>query len=116
MVFKPVGDGHHWTINGKSFPKTDPIIVSPNVRYRWRLDNQSGEPHPVHLHRHTFEIVKVDGRPMSGVRKDVVVVPPWKEVEIDVVADNPGLTLFHCHQQFHMDMGFMALMHYSDSK
>ena len=112
MVFKAVGDGHHWTINGKSFPKTDPIIVSPNVRYRWRLDNQSAEPHPVHLHRHTFEIVKVDGRPMSGVRKDVVVVPPWKEIEIDVVADNPGLTLFHCHQQFHMDTGFMALMRY----
>jgi FtsP/CotA-like multicopper oxidase with cupredoxin domain len=84
----------------------------PNERYRWRLDNQSGEPHPVHLHRHTFEIVKVNGRPMSGVRKDVVVVPAWKEVEIDVVADNPGLTLFHCHQQFHMDMGFMALMRY----
>jgi FtsP/CotA-like multicopper oxidase with cupredoxin domain len=112
MVFKAVGDGHHWTINGKSFPKTDPIVVSPGVRYRWTLDNQSAEPHPVHLHRHTFEIVKMDGRPTSGVRKDVVVVPPWKQVEIDVVADNPGLTLFHCHQQFHMDMGFMALMRY----
>lgn len=114
MVFRSVGDGHHWTINGKSHPKTDPILVSPNKRYRWTLDNQSGEAHPVHLHRHTFEIVKYDGQPMSGVMKDVVVVPPWKQVEIDVVADHPGVSLFHCHQQFHMDMGFMTIMRYAD--
>jgi FtsP/CotA-like multicopper oxidase with cupredoxin domain len=112
MVFKAVGDGHHWTINDKSYPKTDPIVVSPDKRYRWTFDNQSGEAHPVHLHRHTFEVVRFDGRPLSGIRKDVVVVPAWKQVEIDVVANNPGLTLFHCHQQFHMDMGFMTIMRY----
>jgi FtsP/CotA-like multicopper oxidase with cupredoxin domain len=112
MVFKPVVDGHHWTINGKSYPKTSPIVVAPNKRYRWTLDNQSGEPHPIHLHRHTFEVVRFDRQPMSGVRKDVVVVPAWKEVEIDVVTNQPGLTLFHCHQQFHMDMGFMTIMRY----
>jgi len=113
MVFKSVGDGHHWTINGKSYPKADPIVVSPNRRYRWTLDNQSGEPHPVHLHRHTFEIVKVDGQATSGIRKDVVMVPAWKQIEIDVVTDQPGLSLFHCHQQFHMDMGFMTIMRYA---
>ncbi|HMF98638.1 MAG TPA: multicopper oxidase family protein [Vicinamibacterales bacterium] len=112
FVFKSVDDGHRWTINGKSYPKTDPIVVSPNRRYRWRLDNQSSEPHPMHLHRHAFEIVRFDGQPISGIRKDVVVVPAWKQVEIDVVTDQPGLSLFHCHQQFHMDMGFMAVMQY----
>jgi len=25
----------------------------------------------------------------------------------------PGLTLFHCHQQLHMDFGFMALLKYA---
>jgi len=29
-------------------------------------------------------------------------------LEFDLVADNPGRTLFHCHQQLHMDFGFMA--------
>ena len=81
-------------------------------RYRWTLDNQSADPHPIHLHRHTFELVSVAGRPTSGVRKDVVIVPPWRAVEIDVTADQPGLALFHCHQQFHMDMGFMTMMRY----
>ncbi len=50
---------------------------------------------------------------MSGVVKDVVTVPAWQQVEIDVRADHPGLSLFHCHQQFHMEMGFMAMMRYS---
>ena len=27
-------------------------------------------------------------------------------------ADNPGLTLFHCHQQLHRDFGFMTLLRY----
>ncbi len=113
MVFRAVGDGHHWTINGKSYPKADPIVVREGGRYRWLLDNQSAEAHPIHLHRHTMEVVKVDGRAMSGVMKDVVVVPAWKQVEVDVSAVHPGLSLFHCHQQFHMDMGFMTMMRYS---
>jgi FtsP/CotA-like multicopper oxidase with cupredoxin domain len=113
MVFKAAGDGHHWTINGQAYPHTDVIVVEANKRYRWTLDNQSADPHPVHLHRHRFEIVRVAGEPVSGVWKDVMVVPAWKQVEIDVPATQPGLSLFHCHQQLHMDMGFMALMRYS---
>ncbi len=113
LAFRAREDGHHWLINGKSYPKTDHIVVEPNKRYRWVLDNQSADPHPVHLHRHTFELVRVVDTPTSGLWKDVVVVPPWKQVEIDVPTTQPGLTLFHCHQQFHMDMGFMTLLRYA---
>jgi FtsP/CotA-like multicopper oxidase with cupredoxin domain len=112
LVFKAREDGHHWTINGKSYPDTDPIVVREGQRYRWLLDNQSANDHPVHLHRHTFEVVRFAGKPISGLMKDVVVVPAWKQVEIDVLADHPGRSLFHCHQQFHMDMGFMTMMKY----
>jgi len=58
--------------------------------------------------------VRLAGQPVSGVWKDVVMVPAWKQVEVDVPTAQPGLSLFHCHQQFHMDMGFMAMMRYSD--
>jgi FtsP/CotA-like multicopper oxidase with cupredoxin domain len=101
-----------WTINGKEFPKTDPIRVRADRRYRLVFDNRSDEAHPVHLHRHTFELTKIEGRATSGVLKDVVVVNPKSQVEADLVANNPGLTLFHCHQQMHMDYGFMSLMEY----
>ena len=66
----------------------------------------------MHLHRHRFEITRFAGRPMSGVLKDTVVVPAWKEVEVDLVTANPGPTLMHCHQQLHMDSGFMTMMEY----
>jgi len=116
LVFRKKFAGHNWvdnwTINGKSFPRTDPIRLRPNSRYRLRFDNQSDEAHPVHLHRHTFELIRFAGKATTGVRKDVVVVPPMKQVEVDFTADNPGPTLFHCHQQLHMDYGFMTLLHY----
>jgi FtsP/CotA-like multicopper oxidase with cupredoxin domain len=112
LVFKATDDGHHWMINGKSFPHTEPIVLTEGRRSRWTLDNQSANDHPIHLHRHTFELVRFAGTPTSRVMKDVVVVPAWKQVEIDVRADQPGLSLFHCHQQFHMDMGFKMLTRY----
>jgi FtsP/CotA-like multicopper oxidase with cupredoxin domain len=116
LVFRKKFAGHNWvdnwTINGKSYPKTDPIRVRANTRYRLRFDNQSNEAHPVHLHRHTFELTRFAGRPTAGVRKDVVVVPPMKQVDVDFTADNPGPTLFHCHQQLHMDFGFMTMLLY----
>jgi len=103
----------HWTVNGKAWPKTDPLRVKQNGRYRLVFDNRSEEAHPVHLHRHTFEIAKIAGVPMSGVFKDVVVVGPKSQTEVLLIADNPGRTLFHCHQQMHMDNGFMALLEYA---
>jgi hypothetical protein len=120
LVFKQKFAGNrwvdHWTINGKEFPKTDPIRVVTGRRYRMVFDNQSDEAHPVHLHRHSFELVKFNGVPMSGVMKDVVMVPARKHVEVEFVADNPGPTLFHCHQQMHMDYGFMAMVEYEGYK
>jgi FtsP/CotA-like multicopper oxidase with cupredoxin domain len=116
LVFKRKFAGNnwvdHWTINGKEFPKTDAIEVREGKRYRLRFDNQSSEDHPVHLHRHTFELTQVAGKKTSGVRKDVVVVPKMSVVEAEFVAEHPGATLFHCHQQLHMDFGFMVLMKY----
>jgi FtsP/CotA-like multicopper oxidase with cupredoxin domain len=112
LVFRQTEGSHRWTINGKSFPRTEPIAVQPNRRYRWILDNQTADPHPMHLHRHSFELVRVAGKPTAGVWKDVVMAPAWKEVEVDVFTDHPGPTLFHCHQQYHMDSGFMTLMKY----
>lgn len=103
----------HWMVNGKSWPHTEPLRVRQNGRYRLVFDNRSDEAHPVHLHRHTFELARIGDVPLSGVFKDVVVVPAKTQIEALLIADDPGLTLFHCHQQLHMDNGFMALFEYS---
>jgi FtsP/CotA-like multicopper oxidase with cupredoxin domain len=103
----------NWTINGKGFPKTDPIRVKAGRRYTLVFANKSNEAHPLHLHRHSFEIAKIAGIATAGVVKDVVVVGAMSQMEVNLTADNPGPTLFHCHQQMHMDFGFMALMEYA---
>jgi FtsP/CotA-like multicopper oxidase with cupredoxin domain len=101
-----------WTINNKSWPHTDPIVVEHGKRYRLLLRNGSGDQHPMHLHRHTFDVVQINQAQFSGLRKDVINVMPLDTVAVDFTADNPGDTLFHCHQQLHMDFGFMTLMKY----
>ena len=69
--------------------------------------------HPVHLHRNSFELTNVYGKPTSGVMKDVVLVKGFRKIAVDVTPAMDGLTLFHCHQQLHMDYGFMSLFDYA---
>ena len=53
------------------------------------------------------------GKRQPEIIKDTVVVPGYGRVAVDLVADQPGLTLFHCHNQQHMDYGFKALFRYA---
>ena len=61
------GGYNRWTINGKSWPDANPLFtVQEGKRYRFLLDNNSGDEHPVHTHRHTFEVTKVGINPCLG--------------------------------------------------
>jgi FtsP/CotA-like multicopper oxidase with cupredoxin domain len=111
-AFRGHGELEHWTINGYGYPDGPVIGLETGRRHRLKMINRSVEDHPMHLHRHTFEITRYAGRPTSGIMKDVVVVPALSTVEVDFTADNHGKTLFHCHLQDHMDAGFMALFDY----
>ena len=105
-----------WTLNGEPF-SMDALkpryTVHQGRRYRVRVRNASDDIHPLHLHRHSFELTNVGGKATAGVIKDVVMLGGFQELAFDFVADNPGRTLFHCHQQLHMDFGFMALFDYA---
>ncbi|HTF61412.1 MAG TPA: multicopper oxidase domain-containing protein, partial [Edaphobacter sp.] len=98
-----------WMINGRSFPETETIALREGQRYRLVFKNKSVDDHPVHLHRHTFELRKLAGKETRGILKDTLLVSAGTEAEVEFTADRPGLSLFHCHQQDHMDMGFMML-------
>jgi FtsP/CotA-like multicopper oxidase with cupredoxin domain len=106
------GGYNRWTINGKSWPDTDPLRVQRGKRYRVTLTNAGADLHPIHLHRHRFEVTSWNGTPSSGVLKDVVALMPRKTATIEFIADNPGPSLFHCHMQDHQDFGFMGLVEY----
>jgi FtsP/CotA-like multicopper oxidase with cupredoxin domain len=108
---------NRWTINKVPYPMTEGIVpasfhLKQGKRYRIHIRNASDDIHPVHLHRHTFELTRLAGLPTAGLMKDVVMLGGYQEIEFDFVANDPGLTLFHCHQQLHMDFGFMTLFDY----
>jgi FtsP/CotA-like multicopper oxidase with cupredoxin domain len=119
LVVKQNGAQHGfnvWTVNGEAFSMQTmkpSYTIERGRRYRLKLRNASDDIHPVHLHRHSFELTRIGGKATAGVTKDVVMLGGYQEAEIDFVADNPGPTLFHCHQQLHMDFGFMALFNYA---
>ncbi len=111
-----LGGFNKWTLNGEAFSMEamKPLYtVREGHRYRLKFRNASDDIHPLHLHRHSFELVRIGGKPTAGVIKDVVMLGGFQELEFDFVADNLGMTLFHCHQQLHMDFGFMALFKYA---
>jgi FtsP/CotA-like multicopper oxidase with cupredoxin domain len=111
----PGGNGgyNRWTLNGKSWPDTNPLFTTEvGKHYRLALNNKSGDNHPVHMHRHSFEITKVGNKSTSGLMKDTINMTRFSTVEIDFIANDSGPTLIHCHHQDHQDEGFMGLMTY----
>jgi FtsP/CotA-like multicopper oxidase with cupredoxin domain len=117
MVFEKVPGGpngiNRWLVNGKEYPHEREFLLRQGHRYRLVFRNRSDDSHPLHIHRHLFELVELNGKPTAGIKKDTVVVPAFGRATVDLVADQPGLTLFHCHIQQHMDFGFMALFRYA---
>jgi len=117
MIFEKIPRGagkfNSFTVNGKPYPHDQEFVLKQGTRYRLTFHNRTDDAHPMHLHRHQFEIAEIYGKPTSGIIKDTVVVPTYGRASVDFTADQPGLTLFHCHIQHHMDYGFKALLRYA---
>jgi len=106
------GGFNRWLINGTAFSMSDmrpAFSLRRGRRYRLRMRNATDDIHPIHLHRHTFELTRIAGQPTQGILKDVAMLGPYQEMDVDFTAESPGLSLFHCHMQIHMDYGFMSL-------
>ena len=117
MAFEKVPRGmgmfNSFLVNGKEYPHDQEFVLNQGSRYRLVFRNRTDDAHPLHLHRHLFEGVEIYGKPTGGLLKDTVVVPFYGRAVVEFVADQPGLTLFHCHIQHHMDFGFKALFRYT---
>jgi FtsP/CotA-like multicopper oxidase with cupredoxin domain len=117
MVFEKVPSGagrfNVFLVNGKPYPHDQEFVLKQGLRYRIVFHNRTDDSHPLHFHRHLFELTELKGKPTSGIIKDTVIVPLFGRIAVDMVADQPGLTLFHCHIQQHMDYGFKALFRYA---
>ena len=103
------GFAEKWTINGRTFDPNAPTLIHAGTPYRLMVQNDSDDDHPVHLHRYSFELKAVNGRRTSGTIKDVATVRAHNTMELEFTPDQRGPSLFHCHQQMHMDNGFKFL-------
>jgi FtsP/CotA-like multicopper oxidase with cupredoxin domain len=102
---------YDWAINGRPYDQTVPLTIHEGQNATLTFANQTAMWHPMHLHGHTFQMIKADGSP--GPRKDTVIVTPMQSVSVLLVADNPGIWMLHCHNGYHMDAGMMTTLNYS---
>jgi FtsP/CotA-like multicopper oxidase with cupredoxin domain len=102
---------YNWMINGEPYSKTDPLQIRQGQRPTITFDNTNTVMyHPIHLHGHTFQLIKADGSP--GARKDTVIVLPKQKIVAVLVADNPGLWMLHCHNTYHQEAGMQTRLDY----
>jgi FtsP/CotA-like multicopper oxidase with cupredoxin domain len=101
---------YDWKINGRSFSDTQPLTIRQGQRATLTFNNMSMMWHPMHLHGHTFQVINRDGS--RGARKDTVIVLPMQRLTVDVVADNPGEWMLHCHNTYHQEAGMMTSLNY----
>jgi len=102
---------YDWSINGKPYPDNAALTITQGQRGTLRFTNSTTMWHPMHLHGHTFQMIKPDGS--LGARKDTVIVLPNKKVSAVLVADNPGDWMLHCHNTYHQDAGMMTSLNYT---
>lgn len=90
-----------FTINGKAFPYTSPMYTRYGERVRIRFINKSSNSHSMHLHGHDFLVSVVDGFPRHGIMDDTIDVASGRRIEVDLIANNPGIWPLNGTKTFH---------------
>lgn len=110
-----------WSINGASMTGDGRAGMPPLTTlalgrsYVLRLRNETAWPHPMHLHGHSFRLLRRDGVAVPFNQwGDTVLVEPRKIVDVAFVADNPGDWMFHCHVTDHQVAGLMGILRIAD--
>lgn len=87
-----------FTINGKDFPGTEPLVAQQGDLIRIRYMNEGSQIHPMHLHGMPQQVIAKDGYPLPQPHfEDTVLVAPGERIDVLVEASELGLWAFHCH-------------------
>jgi FtsP/CotA-like multicopper oxidase with cupredoxin domain len=100
-----INDGYHgFTLNGKSFPATEPVVCKLGQTVRVRFMNEGQMIHPMHLHGMHMTVIAKDGWPQPMPWKcDTLNVAPGERWDVLIRANNPGVWAFHCHILTHAE-------------
>jgi FtsP/CotA-like multicopper oxidase with cupredoxin domain len=106
--FSGVGSGFtvanaKFAVNGYIYGTGPMMTMKKDERVRWYLV-ALGEQFSVHTPHWHGNVVLHDGK-----RTDVVPLMQAQMETADMVPDNPGIWMFHCHIDDHMDAGMVTL-------
>lgn len=102
---------YDWGINGRPFTDRQALTVQQGQRTALTFINSTTMWHPMHLHGHTFQVLPANGR--RGPRKDTLIVLPKQRLTVNLIADNPGEWMLHCHNAYHQEAGMMTTLDYA---
>ena len=88
-----------FTINGRGFPATTPIVAKLGDKIVVRFMNEGNMMHPWHLHGVPMRVVARDGFPLgpASFTCDTLGVNPGERWDVVIDCDEPGAWAFHCH-------------------
>ena len=101
-------NGQAWDINDKSCAERPIATLQQGRSYIFELRNVSQYQHPIHLHGMTFKVLDSNRRKITPYFTDTYLLGRNETARVALVADNPGLWMFHCHVVDHMETGLMA--------
>lgn len=104
-----------WAINKQAWPGMDHRNLGPPVAvlksgqsYVFELKNVTPHAHPIHIHGHTFEVLKSSFKNLPPFRADTVLLRPNERIDVGLVAGEPGKWMLHCHILEHQESGMMG--------
>ena len=88
-----------FTINGRGFPATEPIVAKLGDRILIRFMNEGNMMHPWHLHGMPMQVVARDGHDLGSAafKCDTLGVNPGERWDVLIDCTEPGAWAFHCH-------------------
>jgi FtsP/CotA-like multicopper oxidase with cupredoxin domain len=93
-----------FTINGRQFPNTQPIVAEKGQKIRVRYVNEGLMIHPMHLHGITQTVITKDGNYLPAPYVvDTLLVGPGERYDVVIDADEPGVWAYHCHVLTHAE-------------
>lgn len=109
------GPAKYWQINGEAWDINDNTCADRPIatlklggHYILELRNMAQYLHPIHLHGMTFKVISSNKHTIEPYYTDTYLLGKNETARVALVADNPGVWMFHCHVIDHMETGLMA--------
>lgn len=92
------------TLNGKSFPATEPIVANVGDWIEVHYMNEGLQTHPMHQHQFNQLVIAKDGIPLEAPYwTDTLAVAPGERYTVLMHVDKPGTWVWHCHILNHVE-------------